>query len=122
MPVEGVVAGVGDGKTVSSLDEDGGREVVVEPKEPPALDAGGGGVDVGADGVVGGKGECRWTRVSDRCARVVVDEVDAIDVAGGDGKGVVVTAMDVLGILALLVDGDLDEMALAVWVATLKKK
>ena len=94
----------------------------MEPKEPPALDAGGGGVDVGADGADGGKGERRWMRVGDRCARVVVDEVDAVDVAGGDGKGVVVTAMDVLGVLALLVDGDLDETALAVWVAILKKK
>ena len=93
----------------------------MEPKEPPALDAGGGGVDVGADGVVGGKGECRWTRVSDRCARVVVDEVDTVDVAGGDGKGVVETAMmpiDGLGVLGWAVDGDVDEFeetALAVY-------
>ena len=58
----GVVEGAGVGKTVSSLDEDGGMEVVVEPRGPPALGAGGDGVDGGVDGVDGGKGERRWTR------------------------------------------------------------
>ena len=36
------VDGVDDGRTVSSLDEDG-EEVAVELRKPPALDAGGGG-------------------------------------------------------------------------------
>ena len=58
---------------------------------PPALDAGGGS-DVGGcrqgprwrcvtviEGVDGGRGERRWTRVGDGCARVV-DEVDAVDI------------------------------------------
>ena len=44
MPVEGVVEGVGGGKTVSSVDETGWK--VVEPVRPPALGAGG-GLDVG---------------------------------------------------------------------------
>ena len=57
----------------------------------------------GVDGVDGGKGERRWTRVGDGCAGVVMDEVDVVDaVAGGDGREVVETAMmpiDGLGVL-----------------------
>ena len=49
-------------------------------------------------------------------------EVDIVDVAGGVGKGVMAMAMGDLGILTLLVDRDLDEMALAMWVVTLEKK
>ena len=112
MTLEVAVEGGDDGKTVSSLDEDSGREVVVEPREPPALDAGGGVV------VGGGSEKHRWMRADGGRVVVKVDDVDDV-VGGGGGRGVVVMATDVLGVLLGL---DLDETALAVWTAVLKKR
>ena len=51
---------------------------------------------------------------------VEVIEVDAVGaIVDGDGRGVVVMATDVLGVLSGL---DLDETALAVWTVVLEKR
>ena len=104
--LEVAVEGVDDGRTVSSLDE-GGEEVVVEPRKPPALDVGGGGVD-----------ESRWQRLTVVDAGVeggrVMDVIVVDDVADGGGMEGVVMVMVVLGVLWVLVDGGFDETVLAV--------
>ena len=51
---------------------------------------------------------------------MVVIEVDVVGaIVDGDGRGVVVMATDVLGVLLGL---DLDETALAVWTVVLEKR
>ena len=90
------VDGVDDGRTVSSLDVDG-EEVAVEPRKPPALDAG------GVDGVDGDR----------------VVEVDVVDDVGDGDRGVEVMVMGILGIPESLA---LDETELAVQIEALRKK
>ena len=107
MTLEVTVEGVDDSRTVSSLDEDSEEEVAVEPRKPPALDAGG-GVIVDGDQVV----------------EVKVDDVD--DVGDGDrGVEVMVSATDGLDGLESVVDGSFDgleETVLAMCWRYLKKK
>ena len=122
MPVVGMIEVDGGKNLILSLDEIEVVVVVVGVESRwqrlMALAV----VDVGG----GGGEKRRWTCidvVEGGCESVVVIEVDAVGAIGdGDSREEEVMVTDVLGVLWVLVDGDLDETALAIVRGHLKKK